>query len=138
MTNQTIRLSSRQKYAVTCPTCGAGVNQSCVKAPRFKTGTVGHMSPRLGASSRMHTERVRAATAAVRAEVAEAVKVTWMFNWVVGGYNTVRAASMAEALVLAKALGQGWNSGGVVEGSLRVVTQDEVNKVDAAWAPFFD
>jgi hypothetical protein len=132
MTNQPIRLSAAQKTSVTCPVCGYGPGQSC----RTAKGSVSKEHQTI--SSRTHSERVALAKTKVVAMVAEAVKVTWMFNWTVGGYNTVRAASMAEALVLAKALGQGWNSGGVVEGSLKVVTADEVAKVDAAWAPFFD
>jgi len=123
---KTLKLTAAQKYSVTCPTCGSAVNKSCKK-----------MTGRVGSAYRMHPARVQAATAKLVAE-APGTEVIWMWNWVSGGYNTCRAPSRWVALEKAKALGQGWKSGGVNEASLRIVSQDEVNKTDASWAPFFD
>lgn len=40
-------------------------------------------------------------------------EINWSFNWAVGGYNNVSAATEEEALAKASEMGKGWNSGGV-------------------------
>jgi len=40
-------------------------------------------------------------------------EINWSFNWAVGGYNNVSAATYEEALENAKNKGEGWNSVGV-------------------------
>ena len=39
--------------------------------------------------------------------------INWSFNWGVGGYNNVSAATKEEALTKAEKLGESWNSGGI-------------------------
>jgi len=74
-------------------------------------------------------------------EAAKNAERTWLFHWVEGGYNTVRAKTREEALKLAKKKGE---PAGVFKGltvnekTLHVATDKEVREVDKRFAGMFD
>lgn len=62
---------------------------------------------------------------------------TWLFNWIGGGYNTVRASTREEALRKAKELAPRTKLV-VDEETLHVATDAEVRAWDKRYAGMFD
>lgn len=66
---------------------------------------------------------------------------TWVFNWLGGGYNTVRAETRDQAMVLARAIGAAtptFHGLQVNERTLREVTDAEMEAIDASYRGMFD